>query len=151
MCDFGGFNISQYATGENLKMAGSIFGDLGEYDSQRDVQKQYRQQIGQITENTQLNMKRKAYSQARGLSEKRANYGKAGVKMTGSALDYINEQVKQDELDLLNMKYEASIGIGDAAKGMRSAGNKANTAISSGLQKAGELYTVNKGFGLGSL
>jgi len=137
--------------GENMGLLSSILGDFGEYTSQRDVQKQYKKQIGQILQNTQLDIQQTRTAQGRRLDLQRANYGKAGVKMTGSAVDLINEQIAQDELELLSKRYEAKIKIGDSAAGMRQAGSKADTALGSGFVRAANYIDVNKGFGIGGL
>ncbi len=151
MCDLGTLDISKLTTGENMKSVASILGDVGEFTSQKDVQKQYKEQLDQIVNNTKLDIEQTAYRQERFRAGQKANYGKAGVKMTGSAVDLINEQIKQDEIELLNKKYEANIRIKDVTGASRQAGNRANTALSTGLAKAAELYNVNKGFGLGNL
>lgn len=137
--------------GENMSILSTILGDLGEYSSQRDVQKQYKKQIGQILQNTQMDIQQTRTQQGRRVDLQRANYGKAGVKMTGSAVDLVNEQIMQDELELLNKRYEAKIKIGDAAQGMKQASQKADTALGKGITRAADFISVNKGFGLGGL
>ena len=137
--------------GENMSMLSTILGEFGDFTSQRDVQKQYKKQIGQILQNTQLDIQQTRTQQGRRLDLQRANYGKAGVKMTGSAVDLINEQIQQDELELLNKRYESKIRIGDAAAGMKQAGQKAETALGKGITRAADYISVNKGFGLGGL
>lgn len=139
------------SAGENMSMLSSILGEFGDYTSQRDVKKQYKKQISQILQNTQLDIQQTRTQQGRNLDYRRAAYGNSGVKMTGSAVDLINEQIMQDELELLNKRYEAKIKIGDAAAGMKQAGQKAETALGKGITRAADFISVNKGFGLGGL
>jgi len=136
--------------GNTLSGVGSVVGGVGDLLAGTGEAKAHRKRMGRIMESTrdQLNQMDKAQSRRRGAQ--RAAYGKAGVKLTGSAKRLMEEQLKEDELELLKTKYNAQLKIDDAKDSAKSAINQGLMGLGQGIFDAVSTFTGGMGGGASS-
>lgn len=116
-------------TGAEIMLASSAISAGGSLLGGMQQSSQYNKRAGDIATSTIDTMRQTAYAQGRRLSSQRAAIGKAGIKTTGSAAVLLEEQAKQDEMELLRQKFSGELAIKEnkalakesAMKGLTSA------------------------------
>lgn len=89
--------------------AAQAVGAAGNFLSAQDTAKQQAKQAGEILANAKEEAKQTSKAQQRRRGAMRAAYAKQGVKVTGTAAVLIDEQVRQDDLELLKIKHNAQL------------------------------------------
>lgn len=103
-------------------------------------------QAGQILANAKADQQQASISQGRRAAFTRAAYAASGVKQTGTPLIFQEQQARQDEEELLRIRYNANVEAKDLVKAAK-AGQKA--AFANFIKDAG--MTASYGFSSGLL
>lgn len=126
-------------TGMEIAAIGSVAQGVGGFIQQQNLAEQYERRADEILSNSIENMRISAKQRERARGSLRAAYGKAGVTLTGTAKVVSEEQLRQDELALLNEKYNAQLAITQAQDEAKKARFKAiSGVIGSGTQAFGQ-------------
>jgi hypothetical protein len=100
--------------------------------------KQYKTRANQVLQSGMQEIDQTAYEQSRYRATQKSAYGKAGVKLTGSAKTVTDEQLMQDEKTLLTMKYNTMLGVKDNLNAYKSKKMEGvNALVSGGFKAAG--------------
>lgn len=125
-------------TGAEIMFAGQIAGALGGASSAFDVAGQYEDRANQILESSKEQMRQTSKQQSRRQSLQRAAYAKSGVKLTGTAKVFTQQQIEQDEAELMKQKYNAQLSVSDELKKSQEAKMQGITGLISGGISAGK-------------
>ena len=123
-------------TGGEIFAAASIAQGVGGFLRSSDVADQRVERMGQVASSAAQSIRQKAKAQARRRGAQAAAFSKAGVRMTGTAKQVIEEQIAQDELDLLTDKYNAQLQIGAEAQQAEQASMMGISQLASGALQA---------------
>jgi hypothetical protein len=98
-------------TSGGMSVASDALGGIGSIVSGQNQSSQYEKRAIQIGDNarSQIRQTSKALDRRRGATA--AAYGKQGVTLKGTAGRYLQEQIMQDELELLNIQKGAMVNI----------------------------------------
>ena len=125
-------------TGMEIMMVASAAQGIGGMLSSNDEAKQYKTRAGQVLQSGMQEIDQAAYEMDRYRGSQKAAYGKAGVKMKGSAARTLEEQLYQDEKTLLTAKYNTMMGVKDNLNAYKSKKMEGvNALISGGFKAAG--------------
>jgi hypothetical protein len=121
-----------------IMMVASAAQGIGGMLSSNDEAKQYKTRAGQVLQSGMQEIDQAAYEMDRYRGSQKAAYGKAGVKMKGSAARTLEEQLYQDEKTLLTAKYNTMMGVKDNLNAYKSKKMEGvNALISGGFKAAG--------------
>ena len=81
-----------------------------------DAASQYEDRANQILESSKDQMRQGSKARERRRGAQSAAFAKGGVKMTGTAKVFTQQQIEQDEQELLKQKYNAQLEIKDTFK-----------------------------------
>lgn len=98
-------------TGAEIMMASSAISAGGSLLGGMQQSSQYNKRAGDIATSTIDTMRQTAYAQGRRLASQKAAIGKAGIKTSGSAAVLLEEQAKQDEMELLRQKFSGELAV----------------------------------------
>lgn len=139
-------------TGFEILAGANFVKGVGGFLAGKDEEKQRKSRVGEILESSKQEMKQTARAQSRRIGSQKAAFGKAGVKLKGSAAKFIEEQRRQDEIELLNQQFNTELDVRTELQKGRQARTRGALSLVSGvtdsfsaLGKAGRL----KGFALG--
>lgn len=107
--------------------------------------KQYKTRAGEVLKSGMAEIDQAAYEMDRYRGSQKAAYGKAGVKMKGSAARTLEEQLYQDEKTLLTAKYNTMLGVKDNLNAYKGAKTKGVNALISGMAGAYGYADMAKG------
>jgi hypothetical protein len=125
-------------TGFEIMAVASAAQGIGGMLSGNDEAKQYKTRAGQVLQSGMQEIDQAAYEMDRYRGSQKAAYGKAGVKMKGSAARTLEEQLYQDEKTLLTAKYNTMMGVKDNLNAYKSKKMEGvNALISGGFKAAG--------------
>lgn len=98
-------------TGAEIMMASSAISAGGSLFGGMQQAGQYNKRAGDIATSTIDTMRQTAYAQGRRFAAQKAAIGKAGIKATGSAGVLLEEQAKQDEMELLRQRFSGELAV----------------------------------------
>jgi hypothetical protein len=99
----------------------------------KEAQKQAGVRMAQVAFGSDIEKAQAEQMQDRRLGANRAAFAKSGVKVTGSAKRLLDEQIKQDEIELLKIKHNKDVNISNLQREVRAARKEAQ-------QKAGGAF-----------
>lgn len=146
-------------TGAEILFIGQSVQAVGGLLSAGNEASQYSNRAGEILANAKEEVEHTSKIQERRRGGIRAAYGKSGVKLAGTAKKFIDAQIKEDERELLSIRYNASLQAKDSiakassvkVKGFSNLlgdiGKIADSADKSGIFKKGAFGTGNLGLG----
>ena len=115
--------------------AGMGMSAMGKFSSGVDYAYDVAGQAGQILDSAKADGEQLQKSQKRRLSGMRAAYAKSGVKLTGTAKKLIEEQVREDDLESVKLKYNAQIASKQKLSEAKALQAKAKSDLFSDVSK----------------
>jgi len=135
-------------TGELLKGGAGALASFGEASAASDLAAQREARIGQILAATKQSIELKSIEQGRDRGTRLAQIGRAGVKLTGSAADFINEQDRLDTIALETAKQQGIVQIKGEEAQRKTEVTSSRAAMARGIAKGVETgMNAAKGFG----
>ena len=119
-------------TGMEILAVASAAQGIGGMMSADSEAGQYKTRAKQVLQSGMQEIDQAAYEQSRYRSQQKSAYGKAGVKLKGSARTVLDEQLMQDEKTLLTMKYNTMLGVKDNLNAYKSKKTEGVNALISG-------------------
>jgi len=127
-----------------MMIAGVLISAYGQYESARQQEKWAEYNAALSKHEAEIETQRMEREKLKLLSRQRAAYSKAGVQLTGTPLEVMEETAKEVERDILLTRYSGAIGSkayqarGAMARqrGMWEAGS----TLLTGGARAGEIY-----------
>lgn len=113
------------------------------------AEKQAGVRMAQINYGADVQMKQTEQMQERILGANRAAFAKSGVKATGSAKRLLEEQIKQDEIELLKIRHERNVNITNEQKTAKMAQLEARNKAAKAFGSKEVYGSVTDIFGLG--
>ena len=107
------------------------------------AEKQAGVRMAQIKYGADIKEKQTMQMQERILGANRAAFAKSGVKATGSAKRLLEEQIKQDEIELLKIRHNRNVELTEAQKTARAAQLEAKKKVT-GAFGSKEVYGAVK-------
>lgn len=124
-------------------VAGGLFDVFEERSAQKEQAKATGKRAGQIEFDAKLQAETMREAAERRLGGQRGRFAKAGIKATGSAKRLLEEQIKQDELNLLKLTISRDIAIDEERRAARQSGLQSSRRIAQALTKtAGGLFDL---------
>lgn len=99
-----------------IKMGSDILATRSEASG---LAKQRGVRMAQINAASDIAQKQTEQVQERRLGANRAAFAQSGVKMTGTAKRLLEEQVKQDEIELLKIRHERNVRLGEERNALK--------------------------------
>jgi hypothetical protein len=97
----------------------------GAVSTSKEAQKQAGVRMAQVAFGSDIEKAQAQQVQERRLGANRAAFAKSGVKVTGSARRLLDEQIKQDEIELLKIKHNKDVNISNLQREARAARKEA--------------------------
>jgi hypothetical protein len=165
MCDTGSilgdvFNKLDVPGAQTAKKAGDLFDKAtpilkAGVDSYRAIstskaaEKQAGVRMAQVAYGANVEAKQTEQMQERRLGANRAAFAKSGIKVTGSARRLLDEQIKQDEIELLKIRHNRDVNMSDVKRGARMAQQEAKRKTAEAFGSSDVYGAVKDIFGLG--
>lgn len=129
--------------GKAAPIAGGLFDVYEEREAQKAQAKAIGKRAGQIEFDTKLRAEAQKEVAERRLGGQRGRIAKAGLKTKGTTRQLLEEQIKQDELDLLKINVSGDILLEEERKAARRSGLESSRRIAQALTKtAGGLFDL---------
>lgn len=129
--------------GKAAPIAGNVFDVFEERSAAKEQAKAIGKRAGQIEFDAKLRAETIKEAAERRLGGQKGRFAKAGIKATGSAKRLLEEQIKQDELDLLKSNISRDVMLDEERRAARQAGLESSRRVAQALTKtAGSLFDL---------
>ena len=130
--------------GKGLSAAGGLFDIYEETGRAKKEAQAIGRRAGQLEFDASLRTEAAREAAERRIGGQKGRIAKAGIKAKGSARQLLEEQIKQDELDLLKIAASRDIAIDEEKRAARRAGLESSRRIAQALST-----TASDVFGFG--
>jgi hypothetical protein len=116
--------------------AGGILDAYSAISNSRAAQKSAGKRMAQIDFATNMQLKQTEQMQDRRLGANRAAFAKSGIKETGTARRMLDEQIKQDEMQILGIKLGRDNAMNETMQAAKQAKKDAMVKVAGSFAKA---------------